>query len=403
MEGCRGWFDPDWRSCTLDIEFIFQPAGTTALGEHLLRNLEGTWSQFRAAVAFVKRSGTRHLLRPLERFASHGHTEIAVGIDHGGTSVEGLQDLLNATAPTGRVTLFHNRLPFTFHPKVFLFKSPTKAELFLGSGNLTEGGLFTNYEASVRIRLNLSVARDTASLLAVEQALDDWTATGKGTTLQLDQNILDQLAAEGVIPTERSMRSQDSVLGHASDDSSTALEYFAAHPESVNRRPKAAAYLQPLSTPPIEALRHFVMILQKTDVGQGQTTAGTARRSPEIFIPLVARDAHPDFWQWPDQFTEDTRRPGKLDRRDVPMHLGGRRILVNMMTWPDKHDFRLRNASLRDAGSIGDILYMERISTPGSALEYLVEIVPKESGRYSLLLKRCNSLVRNSRKRFGYY
>ncbi len=32
--------------------------------------------------------------------------------------------------------------------------------------------------------------------------------------------------------------------------------------------------------------RGFVMTLQKTDVGRGQTTAGTSARSPEIFIPL---------------------------------------------------------------------------------------------------------------------
>lgn len=145
------------------------------------------------------------------------------------------------------------------------------------------------------------------------------------------------------------------------------------------------------------------MILQKTDVGEGQATAGTARRSPEIFIPLAARDAYPDFWRWPGRFSEDANHPGKFDRRNVPMFLGGRRILVNMMTWPDRHDFRLRNASLRDAGSISDILCMERVSTPGSSLEYLVEVVPKESRRYSPLLARCTRLVRNSRRRFGYY
>ena len=30
------------------------------------------------------------------------------------------------------------------------------------------------------------------------------------------------------------------------------------------------------------------MTLQQTDVGTGQVTEGTSRRSPEIFIPLVA-------------------------------------------------------------------------------------------------------------------
>src|SRR5690606_2251346 len=58
----------------------------------------------------------------------------------------------------------------------------------------------------------------------------------------------------------------------------------------------------------------FVMTLQKTDVGTGQTTEGTSRRSPEIFIPLSARDFAPDFWGWKDSFTEDPKRLGKFDR-----------------------------------------------------------------------------------------
>ena len=67
-----------------------------------------------------------------------------MGIDHGGSSAEGLRDLLDAVSPSGRVIVFHNRLPFTFHPKVHLFQSPAAADFTIGSGNLTEGGLFTN-------------------------------------------------------------------------------------------------------------------------------------------------------------------------------------------------------------------------------------------------------------------
>ena len=43
--------------------------------------------------------------------------------------------------------VFHNPLPHTFHPKLYLFKSDDHAEMVMGSGNLTEGGLYTNYEA----------------------------------------------------------------------------------------------------------------------------------------------------------------------------------------------------------------------------------------------------------------
>ena len=49
---------------------------------------------------------------------------------------------------------------------------------------------------------------------------------------------------------------------------------------------------QDLISPELEVI-HFLMTLQRTDVGVGQTTTGTSRRSPEIFVPLSARDAAP--------------------------------------------------------------------------------------------------------------
>ena len=65
----------------------------------------------------------------------------------------------------------------------------------------------------------------------------------------------------------------------------------------------------------------FVMTLQRTDIGVGQTPTGTSRRSSEVFVPLAARDTDPDFWGWPGGFTSDPRRPGKFDRRGVRIRL----------------------------------------------------------------------------------
>ena len=84
---------------------------------------------------------------------------ISVGIDQGGTSAEGISDLLMAVQPTGEVRVFHNEAPTnpTFHPKVYLFAKEAAAECFIGSSNLAEGGLFTNYEAFVHLRQDTDV------------------------------------------------------------------------------------------------------------------------------------------------------------------------------------------------------------------------------------------------------
>lgn len=84
------------------------------------------------------------------------------------------------------------------------------------------------------------------------------------------------------------------------------------------------------------------------------------------------------------------------------MMLGGHVIPVNMMTWPDKSDFRLRNGELRDAGNVGDIMRIVKVE--GNAqFNYVVEIVGPKSPTYAAYAGMCNHAVRNSKKRWGYH
>ena len=143
------------------------------------------------------------------------------------------------------------------------------------------------------------------------------------------------------------------------------------------------------------------MTLQRTDVGRGQVTPGTAARSPEVFVPLAARDAVPAFWEWRSAFVEDPLKSGKWDRTGVRMLIGTRVEDVNMMTWPDKSDFRLRCEALRSAGGVGDILRVEK--TPfATGYEYVVNIIPLGTSQYAASLAQCTNPVRNSTRRWGY-
>ena len=84
------------------------------------------------------------------------------------------------------------------------------------------------------------------------------------------------------------------------------------------------------------------------------------------------------------------------------MRLGAVIITVSMMTWPDRHDFRLRSEPLRSAGSVGDILRMEKVSTLAD-YEYDVEVIQKGTRHHQAYFDLCVQPVRNSKKRFGYY
>jgi len=118
-------------------------------------------------------------------------------------------------------------------------------------------------------------------------------------------------------------------------------------------------------------------------------------------VPLAARDYAPEFWGWRQQFREDPKKPGKWDRRGVRVRLSSEIVEVNMMTWPAKHDFRLRNEKLRSAGSVGDILRIEVANQAG--YDYIAEIVPQKSSEFDYYDQLCAQNVRNSRKRWGYY
>ena len=388
------------------MEFIHQPSPSGRIGDYLTDNLARPWKSFRAAVAFVKRSGTRHIAPALAAFARRSAVEIIAGIDHRGTSAEGLQELLDAVSPAGRVIVFHNRLPFTFHPKIYLFKSAVAADVLVGSGNLTEGGLFTNYEAAVRVSLDRAEPRDDAVLRSVEQRLDAWADLSTGTARVLDNLLLERLTVARLTPSEADAPATDGVEGDPGVRSDNADNPFAARteprapvpPDRDGARRGPGVVVPSTVTDP----RGFVMTLQQTDAGSGQTSPGTSRRSPELFVPLAARDAHPGFWGWPDAFVEDPEKPGKRDRRGVRMLLMNDVISVHVWYNPVKRDLRLRNETLRSACSVGDVLRIEKAGS-GAGHDYDAEVVPQGTDEHAVCLRLCRYPVRNSEKRYGYY
>lgn len=428
------------------MQFITQPFGEVRLGEFLLSHLaDPQWISFRAAVAFVKRSGTQHIRQPLLNFSNHGTIRLSSGIDLYGTSREGLADLLNAT-PNGQIYIYRNNGPYTFHPKVYLFKSAQHADVIVGSGNLTGGGLFTNYEASLAARLDLAVPADAAFLQVIEATLDVWSQPQAGMCYLLTPEFLEQLVAAGLVRSEAQLAAMQhaqplapplgvppagggtSAMGGAPAAPlfvSTAVPPAPAIMQAAAQTgemglsleaaelPSAAVLPPPGIVPYLGAgVNSFVMTLENTDVGVGQTTAGTAPRSPEVFIPLVALDQHPDFWTFPAQFIPDAewdanhlqhRRNGmgKLDRTDVPIRIGVV-YSVSMFFNPRKGDFRLRNEALRSSGHVGDILLVRRVD-PTNGFEYDIQVAPQGSPLFAQLVPYCNVQVPNSQKQFGYF
>ena len=441
----------------MPISVTAQPYDAFRIGDFLLTGLlEKKWTHFRGAVAFVKRSGTEHLRAALTDFCARADAVLSVGLDHGGTSVEGISDLFNALEPRGKLWVYKNNSN-TFHPKAYLFKNKTEAELLVGSGNLTQGGLYENAELSLRMTLDLSVPADAALLATLESAFDAWSTAQPKRCLAVDGALIAALNASGDLPTEsEATKAAKAAIAARSAGAPRKSSLFdsksvppAPRPLLPTSQPAGAITLPrvPLSSPgPAPGIvaaptvaepttapygTTFVMTLKNTDVGVGMTGSSTNARSPEIFIPVGALDRQPSFWGWITNVQPDALRykvdhawrivhakqiakklatkrriPRPVDKLDwygVRVSLHGHAGLLDVNIWfnPDKIDIRLRNATLRAAGQVDELLIV-KIAPPGAVHTYDIEIVKRGDLRYPALLGRCTEKVPNSPKRFGY-
>ncbi|GHB48239.1 hypothetical protein GCM10010347_17570 [Streptomyces cirratus] len=81
-----------------------------------------------------------------------------VGISEGGATRQGLH-LVHKLCDASHV--FHET-GRTFHPKIYFFTGPDDWSVFIGSNNLTAGGVFWNYEAAVEISGSFGSPDDVA-------------------------------------------------------------------------------------------------------------------------------------------------------------------------------------------------------------------------------------------------
>lgn len=190
------------------------PGGTERLGDLLVRELGGSWTEFRAAVAYAKMSGIDHLHTQLEGFATRAsRVTVTVGIDQHGTSYEALAWLLDKLGSHGH-ELYVRYNPRssagvpspTFHPKVWLFDDGSDARALIGSGNLTKGGLFTNYEVGVVRDLSRSDPSDRAELDDIIDYLDECCDDSRGDVNELTQTLLDDLVSANLVLSESEIR-----------------------------------------------------------------------------------------------------------------------------------------------------------------------------------------------------
>ncbi|MEE2565235.1 phospholipase D-like domain-containing protein [Hyphobacterium marinum] len=177
------------------MELMSQPF-TGYLGNRLIENLESDkYHTMNIAVAFAKNSGVLRLKDSFQRFrARGGKINAIVGVDLGGTSYEALTALL---LYTDTLSVVHAEKAQTFHVKVYQFVGDGEGLVVVGSHNLTGGGLWTNFEASI-----LVADHEAKAFKAVEKHFEKLGQLDKSFMPIGDQDAIEALLANNYITKE---------------------------------------------------------------------------------------------------------------------------------------------------------------------------------------------------------
>lgn len=153
------------------MQIIVQPY-SHKLGELLSDDLNsGKYNTFFFSVAYAKLSGIDALYDSIVSFQESGGAVYAtIGIDQKNTSYEALRATLGFSE---NLFVFHNRkLSSTFHPKVYILSGESYAKVYVGSNNLTDGGLYSNYEVATCEEFDLTDAKEAETFANVRQSLE---------------------------------------------------------------------------------------------------------------------------------------------------------------------------------------------------------------------------------------
>lgn len=126
-----------------------------------------------------------------------------VGIDLYGTSKNVLEELVQWNCNTW---LTHNAYPrVTFHSKIYCIETEKEAHVVIGSNNLTEGGMFSNYETSTIVKFNLPIEEQEYQSY-IEKIKDLINPQNSEVSKKLNIDLIEQLSKAGLIKNEKEAR-----------------------------------------------------------------------------------------------------------------------------------------------------------------------------------------------------
>ena len=140
----------------MNIEIIDQKPGINYLSKEINDALSGgQYKTFRALIAYISWSGLALIHKELEAFYDLSKKiSLIIGVGDDGSEIDALRYLKQRFSKSD-IFVFHASVErYKYHPKVYIFSNKEKSLLFVGSNNLTSGGLFCNSECCVKLEID---------------------------------------------------------------------------------------------------------------------------------------------------------------------------------------------------------------------------------------------------------
>ena len=190
----------------MKASIVLQPSNAT-MGE-IIKDLLSSQNPFYDKVwlvsAFANAKAIERIAPNILESKTRGASiNVIVGFDVKSTSAEALKRINSLGVNS---ILVHNALGgHTFHPKIYLFEATNQeAEVFIGSNNLTDGGLYTNYEASARVTFEFPSDHEEYSRFFT--SLGAYLKPAGSTAQVLNNELIEILVKRGDVPTEKEIR-----------------------------------------------------------------------------------------------------------------------------------------------------------------------------------------------------
>lgn len=190
----------------METSVVLQPSNLE-MGEiikGLLSSQDPFYDKVWLVSAFARLTATQRIEPNILEAKSRGaEINIVVGFDLKSTSVEALRKIYSFGVNS---ILVHNaQVGHTFHPKISLFESSGKrAEVLIGSSNLTDGGLYTNYEASTRTTFEFPANEE--EYLQFFSSLETYLKPTGPIVQVLTNELIDILIKRGELASEKEIR-----------------------------------------------------------------------------------------------------------------------------------------------------------------------------------------------------